>query len=883
MPPTDVETIPRANPLDAAPSRPSIWRRWPVRILLLIVVLWAASEGLSLAIQYTPLRRLLTSRIEATMGRPVEVGRYTFSFWNGPAIEARSVTVDEDPRFGAEYFLRADTMTIRLRWRSLLRGRFELGTLSLNRPSLNLVRNAAGDWNLAEWLPKPAAAPAPRGFSGPVLPSMTTHFRRVEVEGGRINFKLADEKLPFAFVGVAGTVETDRPGRWRLNLEASPWRAAVVLQQAGTLHISGEVGGTSSRLRPATLSIGWTDASLSDVLRLTRGDDFGVRGALALSIDARTDGDSDAWTLASRVVLRQLHRWDLALRPDNPSLSLIAQLGWSPAAPYVELTQAKIETPHSSAQASGRIYWGPDLTSSKRMILPPQVVSSSADIDAIDLLAWIRAFHAGVSDNVSLRGTMYVDTAFSGWPPRVVHADVSSNGVDLSGTALRKPIHIGLLELRDRSGLISSLPIDVSWGASLGPPDGSFRLEAPPKPAAFGSLSWHLAGRTDQLRDLSAAAFAFGWNIFHAWDLTGPFGCDLRWQARPDADFIGAIREPTGWMEFGAPGKASDGAALRAPFLNLPVEQINARVELAPGLRQLKLSSAEAFGARWSGTFERRNPSAPWHFNLSADRLSAADLDRWLNPRWRESFLDRMLPFLNSRSVASTVPEDLRAVGQLSVDRFALAPLAASHLQGDLEIDGRRIALTNASAQFYGGQVAGSLDANLQAAPSYHADLKFSRIDAAGLASTSPAMKDLFAGQASAQLSLETRGATRSDLIANLVCKGQARVLGPKLQSVGLGESLRDSTFRAGSSQFADADAAFTCADRSILFQKLDFVYVDTGISATGAIGFSGDLDLELEDYSAISRTFSNPTRVTGSLTAPKFARAASPPPRRSR
>ena len=162
--------------------------------------------------------------------------------------------------------------TVRLRWAALLRGHIELGTLSLSRPSLNLVRSAAGDWNLAEWLPQPSGALSTRVPVGPSLPSSAVRFRRINVEGGRINFKNGDEKLPLAFVGVKGTVETDRPGRWTMNLDATPWRAAVVVQQAGTIHLSGDLGGTSSRLRPAALDISWTDASISDVLRLAAGN-----------------------------------------------------------------------------------------------------------------------------------------------------------------------------------------------------------------------------------------------------------------------------------------------------------------------------------------------------------------------------------------------------------------------------------------------------------------------------------------------------------------------------------------------------------------------------------------------------------------------------------
>ena len=189
----------------------------------------------------------------------------------------------------------------------------------------------AGDWNLAQWLPQPAGNPAYRVPVGPSLPSAAVRFRRIDVDGGRVNFKNGDEKLPLAFVGVKGTLETDQPGRWIMNLDATPWRAAIVVQQAGTIHISGDLGGTSSRLRPAALDISWTDASISDVLRLAGGNDAGIRGALALAISARTREQDDGWAIQGRAELQQVHRWDLALRPDTPSVNLTARTIWHPA------------------------------------------------------------------------------------------------------------------------------------------------------------------------------------------------------------------------------------------------------------------------------------------------------------------------------------------------------------------------------------------------------------------------------------------------------------------------------------------------------------------------------------------------------------------------
>jgi hypothetical protein len=881
------EIIPRVEALQPVQARPRLWSRLLRPIFFLLVFLWTASEGVSVMMQHTGLRRILTARIEAAFGRQVDVGSYHFSLWKGPALKANSVIVGEDPRFGHEYFLRADSMTVRLRWASLLRGHIELGTLSLNRPSLNLVRNAAGDWNLGEWLPQPSGSPSFRVPVGPSLPTSPVRFRRIDVEGGRINFKNGDEKLPLAFVGVKGTVETDRPGRWTMNLDATPWRAAVVVQQAGTIHVSGDLGGTSSRLRPAALDISWTDASISDVLRLAGGNDAGIRGALALAVSARTREQDDGWAIHGRAELRQVHRWDLALQPDTPSVNLVAQTNWHPAAPDIELTDVALEAPHSSAHVSGTIRWNrADSVSGEKS--PAVQLTVLSHLDASDLLPWLRAFRPGVAESVSVRGRADVRANIVGWPVRVVDGTVSSAGLDFSGADPRTPVHLGQVQIIYDREQISVLPFSLSWAAASGLSDGQFRLDGATKPAHGSIPSWHVSGSTSQARDLIAAAAAFGWNLSRGWELAGPFACDLRWQVAP-YPWFGGPSQPVGWVEFGGPGTGAvpgaGGDTLRAPFLNRPVEQIRARAEWKANAHHIALESAQAFGARWSGTFDRHDQSGEWLFAISADHLAAPDLDRWLNPAWRQSFLNRMLPFLSPRAQASAAPEYLRASGRLAVDQFTLVPLVVRHLQSDLKIDGRHIVLANATGQFYGGQVSGLLDADLSASPAYRADLDFSHVDISALAAATPALDGFRAQSAAGQVSFVARGANRADLVASLTCQGSVRATGPELVNFDLEESLGGQSHGTGATRFPDGSATFSCGQRKIDIQTLSLATgVDTSANGSGSIDFSRNLDLRFRMLSALPSSNDRPVtsfRLTGTLAAPRGLPRL--PPRRSR
>jgi hypothetical protein len=880
------ESIPHVKTLQPMQARHPLWTRLLRPVLFCLVFLWIASQGVSLLMQHTRLRRTLTSRIEAAFGRPVDVGSYRFSFWNGPGLEADSVIIGEDSRFGQEYFLRAESMTVRLRWASLLRGRIELGTLSLTRPSLNLVRNAAGDWNLGEWLPQPPVSPSFRVPVGPSLPTSPVRFRRIDVEGGRINFKNGDEKLPLAFVGVKGTVETDRPGRWTVNLDATPWRAAVVVQQAGTIHLSGDLGGTSSRLRPAALDISWTDASISDVLRLAGGNDAGIRGELGLAVSARTREQDDGWAIHGRAQLRQVHRWDLALRPDTPAVNLIAQTDWHPTAPEIELTDVALEAPHSSAHASGRIRWNRAGSFSVEKSPAIQFTVRSY-LDTSDLLPWLRAFRPGVADSVSVRGRAALRANVVGWPLRVADGGLSSAGLEFSGTDPRRPVHLGQVQFLYDHDQISFLPISVSWGAASGPSDGQFRLDGLAKPAGGAVPTLHVSGSTSQARDLIAAAAAFGWNLGRGWEFAGPFACDLRWQVTP-FPWTGSMSQPSGWIDFGTqgtgPAPGASGDTLRAPFLNRPVDQIKARVEWKANAGHIALASAQAFGARWSGTFDRHDRSEDWLFAISADRLSATDLDRWLNPAWRQSFLDRMLPFLSPRTQASAAPEYLRASGRLTLDEFTLLPLVVRHLQGDLKIDGRHLVLANATGQFYGGQVSGLLDADLSASPVYRADLNFSRVDISSLAAATPALDGFTAESAAGQVSLVARGANRADLIASLTCQGSIRATGPELLHFDLEQLLGGQSRGTGSTRFPDGSATFSCGQRVIDIQTLSLATgADASANGSGRIDFGRNLDLRFRVRSALSDDgLADSFRLTGPLIAPKVA-LPQPPPRRSR
>ena len=88
-------------------------------------------------------RRSITASMSDALGRPVTVGDMQLRLLPMPGIVMSDFTVAEDPAFGYEPALHANSVVASLRLTSLWRGRLEVSRISLDEANLNLVRDSA--------------------------------------------------------------------------------------------------------------------------------------------------------------------------------------------------------------------------------------------------------------------------------------------------------------------------------------------------------------------------------------------------------------------------------------------------------------------------------------------------------------------------------------------------------------------------------------------------------------------------------------------------------------------------------------------------------------------------------------------------------------------
>jgi hypothetical protein len=870
-------------------------RKWWKPGLALLLALVAVQEGVSLLVRTGRARAFLTRQLGSSFGRDVEVRQFSASLFPSPRLDAYGVSVGEDPAFGQEYFLRAERLSARLRWIGLLRGRFELGTLELERPSLILVRDQEGRWNLERWLPtatmtRTASAATNSGARAP----SAYHLQRIDINDGRVNFKLGDNKTSVAFLQVEGSVEQTAIGRWSLDLTAEPWRSGVPLQLAGTVRVRGDVAGTSARLQPAHFQISWAKCSLADVFRLIGGSDFGVRGlfaaeATAASTNALLPGNKNVapgdWTFAVRARASGIHRWDLTERDDNPRVGIRINGRWNPGAGTMDADEITVESPHSNLRGTASLNNVAESSLEVRM--------DSAGIQAADLLDWYRAFRPGVAEEI--RATQYFTGAanFRGWPLSLNELAFSSPGGRWTVPGFIGPVEVRALRggTQKQKLVIEPFGVNIPTGktvsssAKVRPASGN--ISGGSVVGATANLSLvhdfdakaggiRIEGQAARIQDIFGLANAFGRPLQNGWELRGQATADLHWDWSP-----GSVPAWNGRADVVQ-------ATLQVAGLNQPVQLENLRAEWRNAVREFTLGKVVAFGAIWSGSVEQPRilPSdfgeteiAPWTFQLQADHLDAAELDRWIGPRARPGWLQRLLPpALGGTSAPeprSIVLRRIRASGDLRVDELTIEKIKLKQFRTQAKLDALKLSMRNVQAQWSGGQVTGSADAAFSSKPLYDIAASFDRISIAQTPWLSH-LSDRLAGTADGRLELHAKGIGREALLGGLDGKGEIHLVNVELRGWDIAGTMALGEWKTGTSRWTAGAGTFHLSDGGFDLNSLRLASPAGEFLLKGSVSFSEDADLTAESHLTGRNARAENTvrfmQISGPLAGPKVS-----------
>ncbi len=697
-------------------------RRGVAAVAALLLILFLFRPGVY------RLRNRIAITIGSALGRRVALDSVRLRLLPRPGFDLEGLVIYDDPAFSAEPMIRAQEVSAAIRFRSLLRGRLEIATLSATEPSINLVRNDEGRWNLASLLERNAQIPA--APTGKPASERRPAFPYLEAGHARVNFKIGQTKKSYALMDADVALWQDSENSWAARIKAAPVRTDFNLTDTGLVQINATwQRAPSLRLTPVQLTMQWQHGQLGQITKLLSGKDRGWRGGV--SFTAKLSGTPEALRIESETAIDGFHRYDI-VGSEN------VRLATGCSGQYNAVTSALADLLCESPVSDGMLRLRGMLS------LVAQVPNYDLTLEAekVPLTSVVRLLRQAkkqIPGDLTASGLLNAEFHAT----RSVAGDAGHGSLQ-QWTGNGSATNVRLLSSAGNAGedevAFGTIPLalvsrTISRAARHGHP--RTKEEKDPEPAETHLRMGPVALSMNVSAPVSAGGWvsATGYRFFLLGDmeLKDLFRLEsvlalpvTRPAAEGSAKLDVSVSGP--WQGFAAP--ATLGTAqlrnVRAEMrgLNTPIEISSAAMTLAPDAVLMQKISARTGSTHWNGgvTAPRHCaltgivpgpvpgsvPNCVFQFDLTADQLSIGDFAAWFTPHPAKRPWYRIL---NSNSNQPLGPSPLLAIqahGNLHVDQFALKKVPVTQVATQVDLDRGKITLTALRAQLLLGTHQGN-------------------------------------------------------------------------------------------------------------------------------------------------------------------------------
>jgi AsmA family len=681
------------------------------------------------------LRNRIAGSIGTAMGRRVELDNVRLRVLPRPGFDLEGLVIYDDPAFSHEPMMRAQEVSAVIRLRSLLRGRIEIAKLSATEPSINLVRNTEGRWNLAALLERNALIPA--APTGKAPSERRPAFPYLEASHARINFKIGQTKKSYALMDADVALWQDTENSWGARIKAAPVRTDSNLTDTGLLQINATwQRAPSLRLTPLRIAMQWQNGQLGQITKLLSGKDRGWRGGVSFA--ANLTGTPEALKIESQSGIDDFHRYDIV---GSERERLAAGCSGQYNAVTSALTDLLCESPVSGG---GKLRLRGELTLAASG--PAYDLTFAAEkVPLASLARLLRQAKKQVPGDLTASGVL--DAEFRARRRAADAGDAARDGWVAQWTGSGSAESVRLLSNRGKDEVaFATIPLELVNAEEQVPSLRGGRGGQATQEKEEESAEPHLRiGPVAMAINASPPVNAGGWvspggyrfflhgdaelkNLFRLEDVLGlPV---VRPAAEGAAKLDVSVSGP--WQGFAPPVTlgAAQLRSVRAEMrgLNTPIEISSATMTLAPDAVRMYGISARTGSTHWSGGVAApRHCAAPgvasgvasgialsvpasncvFQFDLKADELSTADLTEWLTPHPAKRPWYRILKWNSNAPPGASPLLGIQAHGNLLVDRLLLKKLMATQVSTRVDVDRGKITLTGLRAQLLQGSHQG--------------------------------------------------------------------------------------------------------------------------------------------------------------------------------
>ncbi|MCU1285730.1 MAG: AsmA [Acidobacteriales bacterium] len=668
-------------------------------------------------------RARLAQSVSGAIGRPVSMGNVNIRLLPRPGFEIENFVIADDSTYSAEPLLRSEKVVASVRLTSLWRGRFEIARLALSYPSLNLVRNAEGHWNIESLLRH--ASQIQTAPTAKKRPESRPRFPYIEADQGRINFKILHEKKAHVLVDADFALWLESENQWNMRLEARPTRTDANLGDTGTLRVEGSFERADKiEQTPLKLHLAMEKAQLGQLTTLIYGRDRGWRGDVSAS--GTLQGTPEDFTATATANINDFRRYDIS---SNDSFRITADC----TARHSTLLSSETDFQRNHFDCKLPFAEGNVTVQGAAKDWPLSLPYFSLKAESLPIATVARLFRHAKRDvpaDLTGGGTIngYISRiSYPGAAPPKWTGEGVLEAVSLSSQSIAQSIQVDTLrfgfdevelspEGRGSRGLRYRLDAKPTRTKTRSATDNvSTTLTVDPFAVSLGGagslnvsgigthegLQWRIKGEAEAAK-LNAAARLLGLPIPGS-VAAGTANIDL------------AINNA--WTSFGAPVVTGNAQLHRVKAqiadVAAPIEIASATLVLTPDEISLQHLTGTLFGTRTQfdgGVVVRRNcveQYCPVRFELHATEINLDELNRILNPKFRET------NWLGQQTSSPTNAIDSRLLnldlnGKLTADRLIMKGLIASNLATQVAKDNGVVNLTAVRADLLGGKHLGN-------------------------------------------------------------------------------------------------------------------------------------------------------------------------------
>lgn len=738
-------------------------------ILFFSLLFLAAALILPPLINMNRYQRRIAEGISNSLGRPVHLSSVTLRLLPRPGLELTDFIIEEDPAFGSEPTLRAPSVDASIRLSSLWRGLLEVGRISFDQPSVNLVRNSEGRWNIGSILLQ--ASHIPNAPTAQRRAGAAPRFPYIEASNARVNFKVGNEKKPFSLLNADFAMWLASPDEWRLRLEAQPVRTDLDLglSDTGLIRVEGSLHRSSTLANmPVDLSAEWSNAPLGQIARLILGRDTGWRGNL--DVTSTIKGDFVNAQFKTRLQIAGMHRQEFApMEPFN--IDATCQGSYQHNSRSLEDLTCLWPIEGGHLLLTGAI---PNIEHPN-----PNLNLQIQNIPAAFGLSALRLVRNGFAANTEVSGVIGGSLAYSqspaGVPAESLTSEITANTLTLRAPGMDFPVILSPVRIasptaqpiRRQSRKVRAATLNAPLSLHLAHANIPLGEDTPL--TVSGEFTWrefslHFAGDAS-LKRLRPIISGVG--------LLRNAASGLADQGSATLDLT--VRGP--WLpqtstDNPVPTVTTEGslrlknAKYQAGFLPDPLEILSAQAALTP--TQIIWNPVSVVFHKIPATLAVTSPipcpagACVREFSLSTPQLDAAALQSTLMGAGEHGeFLQQILTRLDRNKIEWPALD-----GTIRIATFTLGPLALHDASSSLHIEGRQILFKSIEAHSLNGalQATGTMDATASD-PRYVFDVRLVHANADTL--TSLWHQAPLSGSVNANAHLDLSGYSTDDLTAS--------------------------------------------------------------------------------------------------------------------